>query len=99
MAQAVTAMIPLQVLTPPVLTPPRMVEESSGQIGKLAPTAFNEYVRDFWQRLVLFLGILRQIGNLRGQGVQSERESAGSSGQQIKGLIQIHLCARAAVQT
>jgi len=25
-----------------------MVEESSGQIGKLAPTAFNEYVRDFW---------------------------------------------------
>lgn len=36
MAQAVTAMIPLQVLTPPVLTPPRMVEELSGQIGKLA---------------------------------------------------------------
>ena len=36
MAQAVTAMIPLQVLTPPVLTPPRMVEELSGEIGKLA---------------------------------------------------------------
>ena len=65
MAQAVTAMIPLQVLTPPVLTPPRMFEELSGQIGKLAPAAFDEYVRDFWQRSVLFLDILRQRGNQR----------------------------------
>jgi hypothetical protein len=64
-AQAVTGMIPLQVLTPPVLTPPRMFEELSGQIGKLAPAAFDEYVRDFWQRAVLFLDILRQRGNHR----------------------------------
>ena len=32
---------------------------------KLAPTAFNEYARDFWQRSVLFLDILRQRGNQR----------------------------------
>ena len=37
----------------------------SSQIGGLAPTAFNEYVRDFWQRSVLFLDILRQRGNQR----------------------------------
>ena len=63
MAQAITATIPLQAPTPP-----RMLEELSGQIGKLAPlapTAFNEYVRDFWQRSVLFLDILRQRGNQR----------------------------------
>jgi hypothetical protein len=27
------------------------------------PTAFSEYARDFWQRSVLFLDILRQRGN------------------------------------
>ena len=53
-------MIPL-----PVLPPPKMLEELSGQIGKLTPTALNEYVRDFWQRSVLFLDILRQRGNQR----------------------------------
>ena len=37
----------------------------SGQIGKLAPTTFDEYVRDFWQRSVLFLDILRERGNQR----------------------------------
>ncbi len=46
------------------------------------------------------------MGNPRGQGVQSERESAGSSWSAAKGpafkngpLTQIHPCARAAVQT
>jgi pimeloyl-ACP methyl ester carboxylesterase len=64
-AQAITDKIPLHVLTPPVLTPPKMFEELSGQIGKLAPAAFDEYVRDCWQRSVLFLDILRQRGNQR----------------------------------
>lgn len=75
MAQAVTPTIP-----PPILTPPRMLEDLSGRIGKLAPppemldrlssqigsmapAAFNEYARDFWQRSVLFLDILRKRGN------------------------------------
>jgi pimeloyl-ACP methyl ester carboxylesterase len=58
--QDLTAIMPLQVLTPP-----RTLEDLSGQIGKLAPTALNEYVQDFWQRSVLFLDILRQRGNQR----------------------------------
>jgi hypothetical protein len=56
--QATTATIPLQLLTPP-----GMPEALSGQIGKLAPVAFNEYLRDYWQRSILFLDILRQRGN------------------------------------
>jgi Protein of unknown function (DUF3141) len=56
--QAIPATIPLQVPTAP-----KMLEELSGQIGKLGPTALNEYVRDFWQRSVLFLDLLRQRGN------------------------------------
>jgi pimeloyl-ACP methyl ester carboxylesterase len=59
-AQAVPAAIPLQVPTPP-----RVIEGLSGEMVKLAPTAFNEYARDFWQRSVLFLDILRQRGNQR----------------------------------
>jgi len=58
--EAVAPIIPL-----PVLSPPKTLEELSGQIGKLTPTALNEYVRDFWQRSVLFLDILRQRGNQR----------------------------------
>ena len=78
MAQALTAMIPLQDPTPPrpleelsdrigKLAPAALntLGELSGQIGKLAPSAFDEYVRDFWQRSVLFLDILRQRGNQR----------------------------------
>src|SRR5271165_4015614 len=78
MAQSVPAAIPLQVPTPPRaleglsgkmdrLTPTvlNQFEELSGQIGKLAPPTFDEYVRDFWQRSVLFLDILRQRGNQR----------------------------------
>ena len=78
MAQALTAMIPLQAPTPPrpleelsdrigKLAPAALntLGELSGQIGKLAPTAFNEYALDFWQRSVLFLDILRQRGNQR----------------------------------
>jgi len=75
MAQTVTDTIPLQALTPPrileelsgridkLAPPPRMLEELSGQVDKLAPAAVNEYVRDLWQRSVLFLDILRQRGN------------------------------------
>lgn len=64
-----------------VLTPPRVIEEVSGRISEAAPTAlneyarvwqasvppsaFNDYARDFWQRSVLFLDILRQRGNQR----------------------------------
>ena len=76
MAQAVPAAIPLQVPTLPrviegvsgeidKLAPSAFIEGLAGQIGKLAPTAFNEYVRDFWQRSVLFLDMLRQRGNQR----------------------------------
>lgn len=78
MVQAVTAAIPLQPLTPPrvldelsgkfdKLAPTAFneFEKFSGQIEKLAPTAFNEYARDFWQRSILFLDILRQRGNQR----------------------------------
>jgi Protein of unknown function (DUF3141) len=43
----------------------RILEELSGQFGKLAPIAFHEYMRDFWQRSVLFLDVLRQRGNQR----------------------------------
>src|SRR5579864_5618261 len=75
-AQAVIATIPLQDLTPPrpieelsgrigqlAPTAVNKLEELSGQFSKLAPSAFNEYARDFWQRSVLFLDILRQRGN------------------------------------
>src|SRR3974390_3178127 len=31
----------------------------------IPPSAFNEYARDFWERSVLFLDILRQRGNQR----------------------------------
>ncbi len=60
MTHAITASIAVQAPTPP-----RMLDELSGQIGKMAPTAFNEYVRDFWERSVLFADILRQRGNQR----------------------------------
>ena len=39
--------------------------ELSGHIGKLTPDALNEYARDFWQRSILFLDILRRRGNQR----------------------------------
>jgi pimeloyl-ACP methyl ester carboxylesterase len=61
------------------LRPPRAIEEFSARIDKVVPpalhqharlwdklvpaTAFNEYIRDFWQRSILFLDILRQRGN------------------------------------
>jgi Protein of unknown function (DUF3141) len=41
------------------------LNEVSVQAGKLAPSAVNDYVRDFWQRSVLFLDILRRRGNRR----------------------------------
>jgi len=76
MVQTVTTTIPPQILTPPrpleelsdrigELAPTALNKfgELSSQIGKLAPTAFNEYARDFWQRSVLFMDILRQRGN------------------------------------
>ena len=47
----------------PTATAP--LDDLSGQIGKLAPTAWNDYARDFWQRSILFLDILRQRGNQR----------------------------------
>ena len=73
-AEAVSGTSPLQVLRPP-----RVLDELSGRIDQLTPTAvndyarvwqrsvppsaFNEYVGDFWQRSVLFLDILRERGN------------------------------------
>ncbi|MBV9237588.1 MAG: DUF3141 domain-containing protein [Xanthobacteraceae bacterium] len=78
MAQAVTAAIPLQAPTPPrmldelsgrigQLAPAAInqIEELSGQMHKVAPNALDDYVRDFWQRSVLFLDILRERGNQR----------------------------------
>jgi len=78
MAQAITVAIPLQAPAPPRVldelsgqidkmapTALNKFDEWSGQIGKMAPTAFNEYARDFWERSVLFLDILRQRGNQR----------------------------------
>ena len=78
MAQALTAMIPLQDPTLPrpleelsdrigKLAPAALntLGELSGQISKLAPSVFDEYGPDFWQRSVLFLDILRQRGNQR----------------------------------
>jgi hypothetical protein len=74
MAEAINPTSPLQALRPP-----RALEELSGRIDEVAPTAlhqyarlwdksvpenaFNEYVRDVWQRSILFLDILRQRGN------------------------------------
>jgi pimeloyl-ACP methyl ester carboxylesterase len=55
-----SALIPTQAPAPP-----RILQELSGQIGKLAPIALHEYMRDFWQRSVLFLDILRERGNQR----------------------------------
>ncbi|PWT84313.1 MAG: hypothetical protein C5B58_04905 [Acidobacteria bacterium] len=75
MTQAVPSVTPLQALTPPrglddlsgkiekFVPSPGMLDQWSAQIGKLAPAAFNEYVRDFWQRSVLFLDVLRRRGN------------------------------------
>ena len=76
MAQAITGAIPS-----PDLTPPKVLEELSDRIERLAPTAlddyarvwknsvpptaFSDYVRDFWERSVLFLDVLRQRGNQR----------------------------------
>ena len=56
-----------------------MLDELSGRVSQVAPAAinehvriweksvppnaFSEYVRDFWQRSVLFLDILRERGN------------------------------------
>ena len=76
MAQAVPAPFSLQEPAPSrvidelsgrisTLAPTALLDELSSQIGRLAPTAFNEYARDFWQRSVLFLDILRQRGNQR----------------------------------
>jgi len=78
---ALNAAIPPHDPTPPRMieelsrrigtqAPTAYLEELSGQIGKLAPTAFNEtafneYARDFWERSILFLDILRQRGNQR----------------------------------
>ena len=61
------------------LRPPRALEGLSERIDQVAPTAvhqyarlwdksvpenaFNLYVRDFWQRSILFLDVLRQRGN------------------------------------
>ena len=83
MAQALTAAIPLQPPEPPrgldelsrrvsTQLPTAYLEELSSQIGKMAPTTFDEYVRDFWERSILFLDILRQRGNQR-EGMLAHR--------------------------
>ena len=74
MTEALAATGPLEALRPP-----RALEELSGRIDQVAPSAlhqygllwdksvpenaFNVYVRDFWQRSILFMDILRQRGN------------------------------------
>ena len=74
MTEILAAASPLETLRPP-----RALEELSGRIDQVAPTAlhqyarlwdksvpedaFNVYVRDSWQRSILFLDILRQRGN------------------------------------
>src|SRR5215471_5957712 len=76
MGQAINSTIPLQAPTPSRVlddlsgrigkmapTALNKLEDLSGHLGKMAPTAFGEYARDFWQRSVLFLDILRQRGN------------------------------------
>jgi pimeloyl-ACP methyl ester carboxylesterase len=78
MGQAISAALPLQAPTPSrvldelsgqvgKLTPTALnkLDELTGEIGKMAPAALNEYVRDFWERSVLLLDILRERGNQR----------------------------------
>ena len=52
-------------MTAMIALPTSPLEQLSGQIGKLAPSALNEYASDFWQRSILFLDILRRRGNQR----------------------------------
>lgn len=56
-------------------TSPKALEEVHEQISKLAPTALIEYWRDFAQRSILFLDILRRRGNqyeeMRGRPINS----------------------------
>jgi hypothetical protein len=77
MTQAMTDGSPLQVLRPPRVleelsseireaapTGLNKLNEHMRVWEKSVPsTAFSEYARDFWQRSVLFLDILRQRGN------------------------------------
>ena len=81
MAQAVTGAMPLQAPTPPRVLEElsgRLEQLASTALNDTAlndyarvwknsvpPTAFSDYVRDFWERSVLFLDILRQRGNQR----------------------------------
>jgi hypothetical protein len=54
-----------ETCTATIALPTSPLEELSGRIGKLARTAMNEYVNDFWQSSILFLDILRRRGNQR----------------------------------
>lgn len=70
MSEALAPIIPLEL---PTL--PKALEDLPARIGKLqtmvfeptayTPTALTDYARDFWQRSVLFLDILRERGNQR----------------------------------
>jgi pimeloyl-ACP methyl ester carboxylesterase len=53
------------IMTVEISLPTTQLEELSGQIGKLTPNTLNDYVKDFWQRSVIFLDILRRRGNQR----------------------------------
>jgi len=73
------------------LTPPRVLAELSDRFSQAAPavltdhvkvwqkslprTDLNDYLRDFWQRSILFLDILRQRGNQREEMVAHEATS------------------------
>jgi pimeloyl-ACP methyl ester carboxylesterase len=77
MAEIVTPTIPLHDLPPPRVLEElssQIGSKASSAIGKIneharvweksvPPNAVSDYVRDFWQRSVLFLDILRQRGN------------------------------------
>jgi len=52
-------------MTATISHPTSGFEELSGHIGKMTPDALNDYTKDFWQRSILFLDILRRRGNQR----------------------------------
>ena len=79
MAQAVTAMIPLQVLTPP-----RPLEELSDRIGKLAPAALLDSLElrarsASWRRALSMVcaRLLAEVGSVLGHPAPTRQPARG----------------------